>query len=62
MSGELTSYRLTGVRTQRMPGEPETVFMTYETATGESLTFHMRVGELAVLAKQMAADAKGVTQ
>ena len=62
MSDEMTSRRVTAVKTQRLPDEPETVFLTFETMTGEAFTFHMRSGELAALAAQMATDARGVTQ
>lgn len=62
MSGELTSRRLTAVKTQRLPDEPETMFLTFETATGEAFTVHAQKDELAALAAQMAADARGVTQ
>jgi hypothetical protein len=49
MSDELTSRRVTAVKTQRLPDEPETAFLTFETMTGEAFTFHMRTGELAAL-------------
>ena len=61
MTDEITSRRLTGVQTQRLPDEPETIFLTFHTLDGERFTFHLRVSELAQIAAQMDADAKGRT-
>jgi hypothetical protein len=57
MADDITSRRLMAVQTQRLPDEPETIFLTFHTLDGEAFTFHMRVSELA----QMDADAKGRT-
>ena len=61
MSEEITSRRLTAVQTQRLPEEPEMIFLTFHTLDGEAFTFHLRVSEMAQIAAQMDADAKGRT-
>lgn len=59
MSDEITSQRMTGVKTKRLDDEPETVFITFETELGNSYTFHMLASEMAQLAVVMRADARG---
>lgn len=60
MTDDITSYRVTAVRTQRLPEEPETTFLTFETEDGQ-VTFHMRTAEVATLAAQLAKDASDIT-
>jgi hypothetical protein len=61
MADDITSLRLTAVQTQRLPEEPETIFLMFHTLDGEAFTFHLRVWELAQIAAQMDADSKGRT-
>ncbi|MEM1131050.1 MAG: hypothetical protein AAGH83_11110 [Pseudomonadota bacterium] len=62
MTDEIVSRRVTGVRTTRLPNEPETVFITFAITSGEKYTFHMQTSDMANMATQMLADAKALTQ
>lgn len=61
MSGEITAHRLTGVRTHRLRGDLQNVYLTFE-AEGGDITFYLSNDELAQMAEQMAFDARGMAQ